>query len=330
MRTRALAFVAVIMAVVFACTSGEKTPITETRTKKLRIGIITNAVSPFWNAMAKGMEDAAAKLNIEATWKAPSSTDVGEQRKILEDYLALRVDALAISPVEALAMTPVINEIVQNGTPLVTIDSDAPGSDRFCYIGTNNLEAGRALGEALGKLLPGGGKVVAFVGFASAMNAQERLRGFEEGAAPYGITVVDLKEDGVVNEIARQNAEDVLNAHPDVAALVGLWAYNVPAIAAAVKEAGLLGKVKVVGFDAEPATIQHLERGEIDVTIVQKPYYFGYLSVLILHNLLTMGEEGTALILPPDRIIDTGIIVVTPETVGEFKNYLEKLGIKSS
>ena len=330
MRNKIFPVLCMVIIMIFSCSSRDDVPSDGSAAKKVRIGIITNAVSPFWTAMSKGMGDAAEKFGVEATWKAPSSTDVAEQRKIIEEYEALQVDAIAISPIDAQALTPVINEIINKGISVITIDSDASESNRFCYIGTNNYEAGMALGHELGKLLPNGGKVVSFVGVASAMNARERINGFKETAAQYGITMVDVKEDGVVNEVARQNAEDVLKAHPDISALVGIWSYNAPAIAAAVKEAGLLGKVKVVGFDAEPATIQHLERGEIDVSIAQKPYYFGYLSVMILNDLMRAGEDAVSLMLPKDRIIDTGILVITPETINDFKAYLAKLGIKSS
>ena len=111
---------------------------------------------------------------------------------------------------------------------------------------------------------------------------------------------------------------------------LGLWSYNGPAIAAAVKEAKKHDKIKVLCFDAEPITLQYLKSGDIDATVVQKPYQFGYLSVKVLHDMLTLGVDSTLAGLPQDRIIDTGVEVVTPATLDAYNKELEQLGIKSS
>ena len=97
-----------------------------------------------------------------------------------------------------------------------------------------------------------------------------------------------------------------------------------------MKAAGKLETIQVFGFDAEPQTLAHLEAGEIKYTIVQKPYLFGYLSVELITMIKLMGAEETLTLLPRDRIIDTGVEVVTPETVKAFRARLKALGIRSS
>jgi ribose transport system substrate-binding protein len=298
--------------------------------KKIRIAIVTNAVAPFWVPMTKGMELAAEKLGVEANWQGPPHAQVSEQRRIVEDMAAQGIDGMSISPIDADAITPIIDDLVGRGIIVLTMDSDAPKSKRLAYIGTNNVEAGMIAGQEAVKRLPKGGKIVAFVGTMAALNAKERLQGFKQATEGHNITVLDVKQDQTDKNKARRNVEDAIQAYPDVDAFLGLWSYNPPAITAAVKAAGKLGSIKVFGFDAEPQTLAHLEASEIQYTIVQKPYLFGYLSVELITMMKRMGIEETLTLLPRDRIVDTGVEVVTPQTVKDFKARLEALGIRSS
>ena len=301
--------------------------------KPVKIGIVSNAVSPFWNAVRKAMEDAASKLpGCEASWQGPQTSRVAEQKRIIENFVAQGVDGLAISPLEAAAIGPVINDLIDKGLNVICIDSDIPTSKRLAYIGTNNIEAGKAIGKKLVEILKGKpAKVVAFVGTMSVQNARERLAGFKEGVAGHNIQVVDVKQDNADKGKARRNVEDTLQAMPEVNVLLGLWSYNLPAIAAAVKESGRRGKIIVVGFDADPPTIEGLRKGEIHATVVQRPYYFGYLAVMLLYNMARCGVEATQKLLPqPDHVIDTGVEVVTPDNFDDFYKRLQALGLESS
>ena len=305
----------------------------EATSSPVQIGIVTNAVAPFWDPMEKGMKDAAAKLpGCDASWQGPQTSRVAEQLRLIENYVARGVDGLAISPLEAEAIGPKIDELIDKGINVICIDSDIPNCKRLAYIGTNNIRAGEAIGRELVKILNGRpAKVVAFVGTMSAQNARERLQGFKNATKGHNIEVVDVKQDNTDKGKARRNVEDTLQAMPDVNVLLGLWSYNLPAIAAAVKEAGKRDKIIVVGFDAEPATLEGLQKGDIDATVVQKPYYFGYLSVMVLYNMARLGAEAVQMVLPqPDHVVDTGVVIVTPDNVEKFIEYLHSLGVESS
>jgi ribose transport system substrate-binding protein len=169
-----------------------------------------------------------------------------------------------------------------------------------------------------------------FVGKMSVQKAQDRVKGFKDAVAAKGIKVLDVMQDQADKNKARKNVEDTIQAHPDISALVGIWSYNLPAIAAAVKESGKRKQIKVIGFDAEPLTLKGLEEGDIDATVVQKPYEFGYQSVKLLYALITGDDATVEKMLPADKIIDTGVEVITPGNVADYKANLEKLGIKSS
>lgn len=296
----------------------------------IEIAIVTNAVAPFWEPMTVGMEKAREELGCKASWQGPPKAQVSEQKRILENYVSKGVSGIAVSPLDKDAISPVIDEIADGGINVLCIDSDTPDSKRYCYIGTNNLEAGKALGDKANELLPEGGRCVCFVGTMAAQNAQERVKGFTDTVAEHDVEVLDVMQDQTDKNKARKNVEDVIQKYPDIDALVGIWSYNLPAIAEAVKEARKHDTIKVIGFDAEPATIQGLENGDIDAAVVQKPYQFGYLSVKILFALATNDEATLKQLVPESRIIDTGVDIWTPDNVAEMKRKLEELGVKSS
>ncbi|HIE52133.1 MAG TPA: ABC transporter substrate-binding protein [Armatimonadetes bacterium] len=307
--------------------------------QKIRLRIVTNGLSPFWDPMAVGMERAAKKYGVEAEWAGPPDSQVATQRRIIENFAAQEIDGMAISVIEAAPTTPVINELLESGIVVITFDSDAPESNRYAYIGTNNYEAGKVAGEEAVKLLPHGGKVVAFVGNQTAPNGRERIEGFKEVTAPQGIELVDVRDDYKDANRARANVEQVIQAMPDLDLLLGVFSYNGPAIAQAVKEAGMRDRIKIVCFDAEPRTLDHLEAGEIDATIVQKPFEFGYRSVELLYHIITLGDpekarqwfdQNTPYTVGENNTIDTGVRVITPENVAEFRRELDELGVKSS
>ncbi|MDW8103607.1 MAG: sugar-binding protein [Armatimonadota bacterium] len=339
---RLLLWLVVVVALLTVGCAKRESPTTTSSSsgeKKVRIVLVTNGSSPFWDPMEVGMRRAAEELGCEATSRRPQTDSPALQRQIIEEYQAQRVDGIGISVIESETVGPLIDELMNSGMKVITFDSDAANSKRIAYIGTNNFEAGKAAGEAAKRLLPEGGKVFGFVGNQNAPNARERIAGFREAIKGTNIVLVDVFDDNKDPAKARANVENVLQAHKDVKMLLGLFSYNGPQIAAAVKEAGLLGKVKVLCFDAEPETINHLKRGEIDATVVQKPYEFGYRSVQLLYKLITLGDVQKALQefeqesgykVGPNNTIDTGVEIITPQNIEEYLKRLEALGIKSS
>ncbi len=332
----------IVLAAGLVVSCGKKETTTTEGTsseKRVRIVLITNGTSPFWDPMEVGMRKAAEELGCEAISRRPTTDSPAVQRQIIEEYQAQKVDGIGISVIESDTIGPVIDELMNSGIQVITFDSDAASSKRIAYIGTNNFEAGKAAGEAAKQLLPEGGKVYGFVGNQNAPNARERIAGFKEAVKGTNIVLVDVFDDNKDPAKARANVENVLQAHKDVKMLLGLFSYNGPQIAAAVKEAGVRDKVKILCFDAEPETINHLRRGEIDATVVQKPYEFGYRSVQLLHKIITLGDVQKALEefekesgfkVGAENTIDTGVEIITPQNIEEYLQRLESLGIKSS
>lgn len=280
---------------------------------KLKLAFICNNASNFWLIAQKGIQKAEKEFGISVDFRQPPTGKISEQNQYLEDLVAQGFHGIAISPIAPDGQTPELNKAAAK-TNLITQDSDAAESNRLAYIGTNNFEAGKALGKEIVRLLPKGGKVAVFVGTFSADNARQRLAGIESAIDGKNIKIVARKEDNKDANKAMTNVEDVLNSMPDVDLLAGLWSYNAPRIAAALK-AKKGTKVIGVGFDEDDETLQAIEDGTLDCTVVQKPFEFGYQSVKLLRNLAIKGVEA----LPPNNVIDTGIEVITKTNVKEFK-----------
>ena len=301
---------------------------------EITIQIVTNGISPFWDPMAAGMRKAAAELGCKADWSGPANSEVGAQKQMVESALAKGADGIAVSCIDPDASVPIVETVLEKNVPMITFDSDSPKSRRLVYIGTNNFNAGKAAGEAAVKLLPNGGKFVAFVGNISAANARERRDGFVEGIKGHNIELIDTIDDNKDPARARRNVEDAITKYGDQAqGFLGLYSYNGPAIVnALLSQKGLRDKYKVVAFDAEPGTLEALEKGNVDATVVQKPFEFGYRSTKLLYLINKKGWPAAKeeMKIPDDGLVDTGVEVITPATVKAYKDQLTKIGIKSS
>ena len=298
----------------------------------VNILIITNGISPFWDSMKVGMERAAKELGCHADWHAPQNALIPEQKKLIEDAVSQGVTGLAVSAIDAEALTPSINDAVDKGILTITFDSDAPHSKRLIYIGTNNFKAGMQAGEEAKKVFPNGGKLIGFVGNLSAENARDRRDGFKAAVKGSNIELVDVIEDNKDPNRAQRNVEDQIQKGGDINGFVGFYSYNLPAIVRAVTGANARGKYKIIGFDAEPNTLDALKSGLIEFTVVQKPYEFGRESVTFLYKAKTVGLDKAKqeMKVPADGIVDTGVEIVTPQNYADFQKRLDDLGVKSS
>ena len=271
-------------------------------TSKTKLSFITNVSADFWVYAEAGARAAEREFgDIEVIFRSGDGTTT-KQKQIVDDLLAAGVKGVAISPTSATNQIRMINDWATDAH-VICVDSDSPESNRITYLGTDNIAAGRQLGELAKEALPNGGKVMVFVGIKDQQNAIERFQGFKEATAGSGIEVIDLRTDGADAAKARANAEDTLTAHPDIAALVGLWSYNAPACLEAVKAAGLVGKVKILSFDEAPKTLEAIDAGEIYGTVVQDPYTLGRNSMALLRQLAVEGKSPSDAGVPASKII---------------------------
>jgi ribose transport system substrate-binding protein len=291
--------------------------------KLVKLAFITNNTSEFWKIAGAGIHKYEKEAKVQVDLKLPANGTADTQDQILQDLAAQNYDALAVSAIAPNDQVQLLDKIADK-TNLITFDSDAPKSKRLLYIGTDNYQAGKVLGGRIVELLPKGGKIAVFVGTFAADNAAQRLKGIADVIAGHKIEIVDKREDNTDRAKARANVEDIVNAHHDLSMVVGLYNYNGPAIAAALDGLGKKGKVLAAVFDEDDGTLDGIENGAIQVTVVQKPFMFGYLASKWMHDLATKGDAAKAAI-PPTKSIDTGVDLIDKSNVAGFKAKLAEL-----
>jgi ribose transport system substrate-binding protein len=285
------------------------------------LAFVTNNASDYWTIAHKGVDAAVKELpNVSVQFVMPSDGTAATQKSNVDDQLAKGVKGIAISPVDPKNQTQMLNDVAKK-TILITQDSDAADSDRMCYIGTDNHAAGLMAGEEIKKALPQGGKIMMFVGVRDAQNAKDRENGIRDALKGTNITVLDVRTDDADHAKAKSNVADALVKTPDLAACVGLWSYNGPAILNAIKDAKKVGKVKIVCFDEETETLEGVKDGSISATIVQQPYEFGYRAVKLLNDLVAGKKDG----VPAGKQIFVPTQAITVANVDDFKAKLDKL-----
>jgi ribose transport system substrate-binding protein len=288
--------------------------------KKFKLAFVTNNAADFWTIARKGCEAADNELeNVDVEFRIPSDGTAAEQRRIVDDLMAKGVSGIAISPVDPANQTQMINDLAKQ-ILVITQDSDAPQSDRRCYVGTDNVLAGKQAGSLIIEALPQGGKIMVFVGKSDARNAQERYQGIKE-VLPSKIEIIDVRTDDADQVRAKANAADTLIKYPEVSCLVGLWGYNGPAILNALKDAGKVGQVKIVCFDEQDETLAGVKDGSIYATVVQQPYEFGYQSVYLMAKVL----GGDSTVIPETKIKIVPTLIIKKNTVEEFTAKISKL-----
>ena len=286
-----------------------------------KFAFVTNNSSDFWNIAEKGVRKAEKDLGIKAEVLRPLKTEVGEQQRFIEDILVQGFDGMAIAPISPDPMTPLLDRVAEK-MPVVCHDGDAAKSKRKVYVGTNNVEAGHAAGQAAIKALKAAGiskgKVAIFVGRIEMQNAIDRKQGVDEtlGKEP-GIEILPIFLDHADRSKAKKNVEDALARYPDLVLTIGLWSYNGPCMVDAVRASTRAKKPVIVAFDEEEETLKAVQEGLISATIVQRPFQFGYQSMKALKDI----KDGKTV----PATIDTGITTVNKDNLATFWAELREL-----
>ena len=309
-----------------------------TGSAKPRIGYVTNGVASFWVIAEAGAKQAGQEVDADVEVLMPAE-GISDQKRMLEDLLTKGVDGIAVSPIDPENQTELLNKAAKYAK-LITQDSDAPDSNRLCYVGVDNYTAGRMCGELVLEAMRDGGKLAIFVGRMEQDNARGRRQGMidkilgrSEDPSRFDPPDAEIKEgkwhivgtytDQFDRAQGKANAEDAMSRHPDLAGMVGLFAYNPPLMLEALKQGDKLGKIKVIGFDEADETLQGIKDGTVYGTVVQNPFEYGRQSVTILAG-LARGKTLIELGVPEDGFVNIPARQIRQDNVDEFWAELKK------
>jgi len=246
--------------------------------------IATNVNLPYWQTAAAGFKQAAAQFKVTAKVVGPDSYDPKAELAELHNAIAAKPSGILISVADSAVLQPEIDAAVGAGIPVITMDSDDPGSRRLFFIGTNNLAAGQLGGKRIIQKLGGKGNVVFFT-IGGQPNTEERLKGFKDvlSARPdiKIVDVVDIKGDNR-NAFDKAQEDLALTGPQKIDAFVCLEASSGKTVADAIKRAG--GGRELVAFDVDQDTLDGIKSGTIDATIAQKPFSMGYVGLKALDD----------------------------------------------
>ena len=297
-----------------------------------RFIFITNGDDPYFDVLNAGLQAGAEKFaladkGLEVVMEKNNATAQGQIDRLRQLVTQADVAGVAISVIQAenVAIVEEMKRLTEKGVSVITVDGDINqklfSDGRPYYIGTDNSIAGRLLGTAGKKVLQSRGITeggfIQFTGFTDNDNARARMDGCRE-AIGASYSEVDRMADSFDHSRARDNVRTALVNHPDVKALVGIWAYNAPAIAEVVAERGVRDQVSIFTFDAAAQAIEHMANGNIDCMIVQNPFEMGVQTVRLL---LAMQEGQDAIIMnmfpnygqPGGDRFTTGLRLIIPD-----------------
>ncbi|MGH9332745.1 MAG: ABC transporter substrate-binding protein [Vicinamibacteria bacterium] len=274
----------------------------------------------FWKAIHAGAVKASKELEVEVLWKGPAREDDREaQVAEVENFVSRGVSGIVLAPTDDKALRLPVSDAKRAGIPVVIIDSGLDSDEYVSFVATDNYQGGRLAGERMVETLGGNGRVVLFRYMEGSASTMERERGFlDRMEESPGMEVVSSNQyAGATAETAYQASENLLarfESENGSVQLDGIYCPNESSsfgMLRALQDAGLAGKVTLIGFDASEQMVRALENGEFDALVLQDPVNMAYLGVKTMVSHLR-GEEV------PEQI-DTGVTLATRDNMNDPK-----------
>ncbi|MFE3194203.1 ABC transporter substrate-binding protein [Nocardia sp. NPDC059240] len=321
MRTGRAAIVAAVVVAVAGLSAGCGGSVSssgQTDAKKLVL-IPGVANEPFYISMQCGAQDEAKKLGYTLDTQAPTQFDASLQTPIVTGVIASKPGAILIAPTHAQAMASPIKQAKDAGIKVIEVDTALEDTTiALSSISSDNVKGGELAAQTLSKLVGDKGSVLVINTKAGTSTTDQRAQGFEDelkknhpGMTPLGVQYN--------NNEAAQAASIVtatLAAHPDLAGIFATNLSSAEGAATGLRNAGKLGQVKVVGFDASPKQVQDLKDGTVQALIAQNPGDIG-----------KQGVDQAAAALeskPVTRTIQTTMIAITQDNMSTNDQYFYK------
>ncbi len=246
----------------------------------LKIGLsVSTQNNPFFVTLKEGAQKKADEIGAELI-VADAQNSASNQMSSVENLIVKQVDVLLINPVDSDAVVSAIKAANNADIPIITVDRGSSGGEVVTHIASDNVIGGEMAGERIVELLDGSGKVVELQGIPGTSAARARGKGFHN--------IVDEKES--IEVVASQPAgfdrsegmtvmENILQAHPDINAVFAHNDSMALGAVKAIKAAGKLNEIDIVGFDAIDDALTAINNGNMDATIAQKPGLMGEMAV---------------------------------------------------
>jgi ribose transport system substrate-binding protein len=236
--------------------------------------------------------------------------DLARQAAIIDEMIAAKVQAIVVAPADSKALVPVLRRAKLAGLVVVNIDNKLDEeilnaeSLSVPFVGPNNLLGAKSVGQHLANSLKPGDQVAVLEGIRTSFNATQRRLGFEQAMKDAGMQIVDSQSANWETNQANTIAASMLNAHPDLKAILAANDSMALGAMAAIKAANKTDTVQVVGFDNISAAQEAIRQGKMLATADQ---HGDQLAVFGIELALKLLQDPKS--LPEDR--ETPVDLIT-------------------
>lgn len=290
-----------------------------TQTRKcslIYIPKIRDDTNDFWTSVISGCRMAAEEYESELEIIAPDKEEnVEEQNRLLRAAIEKKPDAILFSPSSMNASDELLKEAKDKGIRITYIDSYTKEDLQDLTVATDNVNAGRMMGEYARTLLDKDSKIAIVSHVKGVSTAVEREQGFREGLGDYAENIVETVYCNSLYEKSYELAQKLMGKYPDLEMIAGMNEYSAVGVGRAVSDAGVKDRIDVVGVDCSQEAINLMEMGVYKGIIVQKAFRMGYIGVEETIHML----NGDAV----EKNIDSGCELVTPENM--YDSDIERL-----
>ncbi len=315
---REIMIAVILMAALLVIFTGLLTP-EATQTKKcslVYIPKIKDDTNDFWTTLISGCRMAAEEYDSELEIMAPDKEEnVEEQNRLLEKAIEMQPEAILYSPSSMDASDELLKKAKEQGIRITYIDSYTDEELQDLTVATDNVEAGRMLGEYARTLINKDSKIAIVSHVKGVSTAVEREQGFREGLGDYAENIVDVVYCNSLFEKSYELTQELMKKYPDLEMIAGMNEYSAVGVGRAVSDAGAKDRIAVVGVDCSQEAINLMEMGVYKGIIVQKAFRMGYIGVEETIHML----NGDAV----EKNIDSGCELVTPENM--YDSDIERL-----
>jgi ribose transport system substrate-binding protein len=288
--------------------------------------VANNLKLPYWKTVKDGFMKAATQYGVTGYVAGPDNYDPKAELESFTKAASYHPAGIIVSVADASLMRDEINSAIAAGTPVITVDSDAPLSNRLYFIGTNNTAVGRLGGQRLIEKLHGKGNVV-FYTITGQPNLEERMKGYKDVLADHpGIKIVDTFDTKGDAGIAFDQTEVYMakSGADKVDAFVALESAAGKSIAEVLKRDKGTDRT-LIAMDVDEDTLNLIKDGSVDSAISQKPYTMGYVGLKALdeihHNKPVGGFRNNYAVdpfAPFPSFVDTGTALIDKVNVDQY------------
>ena len=315
---KVIIIIIILMAALLVAVTGLMSPgVTQTRECSLiYIPKIKDDANDFWSSLISGCKMAAEEYGSKLEIMAPDKEEnIEEQNRLLKAAIEKEPDAILFSPSSMSASDKLLKKAKEKGIRITYIDSYTEEELQDLTVATDNVEAGRRLGEYARTLLDKDSRLAIVSHVKGVSTAVEREQGFREGLGDYAKNIVEVVYCNSLFEKSYELTNELMKKYPDLEMIAGMNEYSAVGVGRAVSDAGAKDRIAVVGVDCSQEAINLMEMGVYKGIIVQKAFRMGY-----------MGVEETIHMLNGDSVaknIDSGCELVTPDNM--YDSDIERL-----